>query len=127
MTSPDRKTHVLIVDDGAVTRQRLCGLLAELPEVEVDACRAQAAELGQALDRCRPALVIIDVPVSHAGFQLVTLVRERLPATRIVVLSNHPVEEFQRQSLASGADRFLVKATQFERVLELARAVGAER
>ena len=82
--------RVLIVDDHTLVRAGIGRLLQALPDVDVvaEACNAQ-----QALDLAaihRPDLILLDLSLpDRSGLDLLPLLRESLPQTRVVIMSMH--------------------------------------
>jgi two-component system nitrate/nitrite response regulator NarL len=111
--------RVLIVDDNLAVRERLAALLCERFDVELD--QASDAFAGIEAARARPpALVLLDLHMPGGG-GLVALpeLKALSPAPVVVVLTADPSEAHRRSCLAKGADHFLDKGADLERVVEL--------
>jgi len=111
---------VMVIDDAAEVRRRLCELLSELPDVRVEGCNADWAEVQARFGEVDPHCVVIDVPVTGpAGFELLARLRQTAPASVIVVLTNRCDSELAHRCRDIGADHFLAKAASVERLLDL--------
>jgi len=118
---------VMVIDNAAEVRRRLCELLSELPDVRAEGCHADWREVEARLEEVDPCCVVIDVPVAGpAGFDLLARLRRTAPACVIVVLTNRSDGELERRSREIGADHFLAKAADFERLVDLVRDLGCE-
>lgn len=112
--------QVLIAEDSAEVAERLRAALSEIPEVEIvgvadngrDALRLHAA----AGPHC--AVVDLQMPLVN-GFEVIRGIRERDSSCRIIVLTNLEEPECRARCLDLGADYFLRKSRDFERVAEL--------
>jgi two-component system, OmpR family, response regulator len=120
-------TQVLVVDDAATTRDRLCAWLVEAGmQVAVSTADPDAA-LGCA-EALRPDCIVIDVPVHDAsGFSLLSELRGRCPGCMVIVMMNNLTDEVRRQCAAAGVRHCLDKASEFERVIDVVRDLGARR
>jgi DNA-binding response OmpR family regulator len=117
-------TKVLVVDDAVEVRRRVCSLLAEQASTVVVGCAATADEVIRHFVELGPGCVVIDVPVHDpAGFELLGALRSIDRSCVLISLTNHATEEFRLRSLGAGADHFLEKSTEFERVAELVRGL----
>jgi two-component system OmpR family response regulator len=120
-------SKVLVVDDAVEIRNRLCAMLADQAHVEAVGCSTARVDALREFSKLCPGCVVIDVPVRDStGFELVAALRELDDQCLIVVLTNHATEEFRRRSIQAGADHFLAKSTEFERVVELVHALQGE-
>lgn len=117
-------SRILVVDEAKTTRERVCAMLAEVEGVEVVGCSPQPEAIMPRLEASRPDCVVIDVPArGPEGFELLREVRERAPQCKLIVLTNHVSDEFRLRSEGAGADHFLSKAHEFEKLIDLVRAL----
>jgi two-component system response regulator DevR len=111
---------VLVVDDSIIVRQGLCDLLAE------DDCIAIVGEAGSVAEACRlfeqhrPDAVVLDIQLPDgSGLEVLRRIKQTAPSCMVIVLTNFRESAFRWECLRSGADHFLHKAMEFERVAEL--------
>jgi len=110
--------RVLIVDDSAMLRQRLEALLNEAAGITIvgqaDDVESAVALIGDT----KPDAVILDLALrSGSGLDVLMRVRGIEPRPTMIVLTNYPHDEYRSRCLALGANAFLDKAAEFERVL----------
>jgi DNA-binding NarL/FixJ family response regulator len=98
--------RVVIAEDSVLLREGLARLLAD-GGVEVVAQVGDGSGLVAAVDAYRPDLAVVDVrmPPSHTdeGLRAAIEVRERVPGTAILVLSQYVEERYATDLLAGGA------------------------
>jgi CheY-like chemotaxis protein len=103
-------TTILVVDDSAVDRRLVGGLLKQSPEYVVD-----FAERGdQALDRIRsspPDLVITDLLIPEFdGLELVHTMRREYPLVPVILMTSRGNEEIALRALKAGAASYSPKS-----------------
>ena len=115
---------VLIVDDSALVRKRLAGLMAETTAVAAVAEAGGAADALLAVPRFRPDVVILDLQMPEgSGLEVLKSIRRSSPAPTVVVLTNHTGDHYRRACRDGGADFFFDKSTELDRVLEVVAAL----
>lgn len=120
--------RLLIVDDHEVVREGLMAVLAPDERFDVVAAAASGAEALAGLDAVRPDVAVVDLRLPDMpGDRLCRLVRERRPATQVVVLSSYVSEDTVRAAMDAGACAYVAKAAGlFELRQVLGRAVDGE-
>jgi DNA-binding NarL/FixJ family response regulator len=115
--------RVLIADDHAILRQGLVLLLQEENMCEIVAEAADGIEAVEKALAVRPDVAIIDLSMPRLnGLEAVRRIREALPATRILVLTQQFEKEYVLPLIEAGAHGYLVKSGDAS---ELKRAVAA--
>jgi len=117
--APRGPWHVLIVDDQEHVRTVLRRYLSHAGHDVVTA--ASAPEALSAIDVCAPDLVLLDRAMPEmSGDELVALIRYRVPATRIILLSGFGVTPAADEAMPR-VDGMLAKPV---RIDELLAAIG---
>lgn len=118
--------RVLLADDHAIIRDGLRALLQSIPDIEVvDAVGDGRAAVQRAIE-LRPDVVIMDIAMPDLnGIEAVRILREKLPATRVVMLSMHSDSEHVFRALNAGAAGYLLKESAGDEVVSAVRAVRA--
>ncbi len=117
--------RILIVEDSPTMRQLLVFALKRLQNVEVVEARDGMDGLRKVTsDHFDLALVDINMPVMD-GLKLIHLIRdeESLKAMPIVVITTEGAEEDRTRALALGADEYLTKPVQANRVLAVVKGL----
>jgi len=116
---------VLVVDDHALIRDALRGVLKELKD---DASVVEAADSRQALrltgENPDLGLVLLDLNLpDRSGFDVLAELRERHPAISVVVLSALSDRDSVARALDLGATGFIPKSASRELMLSALRLV----
>ncbi len=116
---PAGPLRVLVVDDHALIRTGLCELLEDADGFEVAAV-ASSGEQALALLGSQPVdAVLLDVNLPDiGGIEIARRARALWPALRIVGLSMHDDPAIADAMRRAGADAFLSKSAQLDRILE---------
>ncbi len=116
--------NILIVEDSPTMRQLIAFALKRLPGVRT----VEASDGVDGLKKLSTAkfdLIFTDInmPIMD-GLKLVSLVRSdaNYRATPIVVITTEGAREDRERALALGADDYITKPIQANRILELARS-----
>jgi two-component system chemotaxis response regulator CheY len=117
------KRRVLIVEDSPTMRQLLVFALRRLKSVEIVEAQDGMDGLRKVSnDHFDLALIDINMPVMD-GLKLISLMREEesLKEIPIVVITTEGAQEDRERALKLGANEYLTKPIQANRVLSLAR------
>jgi two-component system chemotaxis response regulator CheY len=119
------KRRILIVEDSPTMRQLLVFALRRLKNVEImEASDGMDGLRKVSSDHFDLALIDINMPVMD-GLKLISLMRgeQSLQAIPIVVITTEGADEDRKRALALGANEYLTKPIQANKVLALARAL----
>jgi DNA-binding NarL/FixJ family response regulator len=118
---------VFVVEDSAAVRERLIEMIREVEDVEVV---GEAETYGQAVSgiaRTAPDVAILDIKLADdqgTGIDVLTEVRRTMPSIRAIVVSNYSTPQHLKASADAGAEYFLDKSVDFERIPEILRQMG---
>jgi len=117
------RTRVLVADDHSIVRDGLRQLINGQEDMEV----VGEAEDGRAtLEKARqlkPDVILLDIGMPRlSGLEVARIIKEILPACRIVVLSMHEQEVYIHQVLAAGAVGYVLKTSPSIEVVQAIRA-----
>jgi len=113
---------VIIADDHEIVRRGLRSLLEAGGQWRVILEVADGLAAAQAVDKHKPALLILDLnmPRMH-GLEVLKHVRTSSPHTRVMVLSMHNDEPYVIEALRAGAAAYVLKGSESQ---EIARALA---
>jgi DNA-binding NarL/FixJ family response regulator len=117
--------RVLIADDSEVVCQRLIAMLSELPEAEVVGQATNSSEAISSIQELRPDVVILDIRMpGGSGIDVLRAIKKNDSAPRVIVLTNYPYPQYRKACMDAGAEFFLDKSTEFEKVTELIKQLS---
>ena len=120
------RSKVLIVDDNLLVRRTLTQLLNQHQDLIVCGHASSVDEGTETAMRLKPDLALVDLTLGNENsLQLIRQLRERLPHTRILVLSMHEEDVFAFPVLRAGADGFVMKQKASQHLFEAIRTVLA--
>jgi DNA-binding NarL/FixJ family response regulator len=118
--------RVLVVDDHAVVRQGLRGLLELQDGIEVVDDAENGEEAVETAIRLRPDVILMDLVMPKLdGVSAMRLLRERLPATRVIVLTSFLDDDKLLPALRAGAAGYLLKNAEPREVVRAVRTAHA--
>lgn len=118
--------RVLIADDHTMVRESLVRVLEAAGDVEVVAQAADGIEAIEKAELTRPDIVVTDLAMPRlGGLEVVRRLREKLPETRVLVLTMHQEDEYVLQAVRAGASGYLVKDSAAEELLAAVRSLHA--
>lgn len=120
--------RVLIADDHTMVRESLVKVLEAGGDVEVVAQAADGIEALEKAELTRPDIVVTDLAMPRlSGLEVVRRLREKLPNTRVLVLTMHQEDEYVLQAVRAGASGYLVKDSASSELLAAVRSLHAGR
>ena len=117
---------ILIADDHEIFRQGLHMLLSAQPDLTVVGQAADGLQAIQMAERLRPTVAVVDMVMPGLnGSEVVYQIRQRLPETRVVVLSMHNDESYVLTALQYGANGYVLKDSSASDLVQAVRAAAA--
>lgn len=113
--------RVLIVDDSATARSRLAGLIEEVPGITAVFEAEDASSGVAALSERHPDVVVLEVLMPGGGLGVLRAAKMFRQPPVVMVCTSHGDAEHRAAYLAEGADHFLDKPHDLERLLALLR------
>ena len=110
--------QVLIVDDSEQIRERIVALLAESPQICIAGEAGDGLEAFEAVRKTHPDTVILDIRLpGQNGMALLKAFKSLYPQMAVIMLTNLDDDRYRRQCLRLGADHFLSKSMDFDKIV----------
>ncbi len=117
--------RVVIVDDHAVVRQGLAGLIETAEDMSVVATAADGVAALELTREHRPRVVLMDLQMpTMDGVEATRLITAECPGTEVLVLTSFSDTERILAALDAGAVGYLLKDAEPQEVLDGVRAVS---
>lgn len=111
--------QVLIVDDSYTMRKRIAALLHESPLIRVVAEAGSGREAIETVEQTRPDTVLLDIYLpDQNGITLLKKFKANYPEMKVILLTTLDDPRYRKACLDLGADHFLSKTMEFERIVD---------
>jgi DNA-binding NarL/FixJ family response regulator len=108
---------VIIADDSDLMRERIRYILENFCSIENIYEARNASELFNEISKFEPDLLLLDLRMPGGnGIEILKKVKAEKSTIRVVVLTNYPYPQYKDKCLECGADYFLYKADDFEKL-----------
>jgi YesN/AraC family two-component response regulator len=111
---------VFIADDSDLIRQHLKELISEVAGVQVVGEARNGPATLAAVERLEPDVLILDIRMPGGnGISVLKAVKELDPSPVVIMLTAFPFPQYRKRCLGAGAEYFLDKGSEFERVADV--------
>lgn len=118
------KIKVLIVDDTSVIRDGLQSILRPNPDIEVVGEASDGFDAVAKAEQLQPDVILMDAQMPEMdGVEATRQIKERSPGIKILFLTVYA--GYVEAALAAGADRFLMKDSGRQELLQAIRDLGS--
>lgn len=116
--------RIIIADDIQILRQGLKAVLSQDPELEIVGLASNGKEAWELCRDLHPDLVLMDMRMPEFdGSYGISHIKEDFPAIRVLVLTTFDDPETVDAALHSGADGYILKEMEDEKVIQSVKAV----
>ena len=122
------RIRILIADDHGVVAEGLQYLVAANADFEVVGRVADGRDAVRRALELEPDIVVMDMamPLMN-GIEATRVIHDRIPGTRVIMLSMYSNPEYVYRALEAGASGFVVKRSAARELVNAIRAVHAGR
>jgi len=118
--------RILIVDDQALVRQGLASLLSLETDFQIVGEAGNGDQAVSMAESLEPDMVLMDIRMpGRDGVAATRIIHEKLPATKILVLTTFDDDEYIVQAMQAGAAGYLLKDTPTDQLASTIRALHA--
>lgn len=120
---------VFVVEDSPAIRERLIEMIEASGSCFVVGEADNYADAIAGIARTQPHVGIFDIKLVSArnGIEVLIEARRLVPELRSIVMSNYATPQYVKASADAGADYFLDKSADFERITGILSRMLAER
>ena len=122
-----RPLKVFLVEDSGLIRERLREEIASIRETEFVGCAETATDAVDKLSKLDCDAIVLDINLARgSGFEVLRSVRAKCAhRPQVIVFTNYAYPYYRKYTMEMGADFFLDKATDFDRLLEIIEGLPA--
>ena len=118
--------RILLVEDSVLLSDRISEVVHSLPGVQLAATVSSEAEAVEALESGDIDVVILDLQLKRGtGFGVLRALRKALKKPTVVVFTNFSLPTYRETALELGAEHFLDKSRDYERLPEVLTELSA--
>jgi two-component system, NarL family, response regulator LiaR len=123
--SDQRIVHTLIVDDHPVVRRGIAFALSAFDDITVVAEASDGDEAIRMCEQYHPDVALMDMMMPGLdGAATTRAIRERFPATQVLVLTSFQEAQLVRDALQAGAIGYLLKDVAIDELAHAVRNAG---
>jgi DNA-binding NarL/FixJ family response regulator len=127
MSDSGGRITVLLVDDHALVREGLREILETQPDIKVVGEAQDSVTTIALAAETQPDIVLLDVEIPGGEVTTtVSQIRNRSPASRVIILSMYEGPQLVRALLAAGIRGYLLKSIHWQELVVAIRAIRAD-
>jgi DNA-binding NarL/FixJ family response regulator len=114
---------VFIADDSSVVVERLVDLLEEeVPDAQLVGQAGDVPEAVRGIQKVKPDALILDLQMpGGSGLDVLRAIRADHPRLYVLIFTNYPYPQYREECLTAGANVFLDKSAEFEKIPAILR------
>jgi two-component system response regulator NreC len=119
---------IMLADDHPVVRRGMQTLLEAEPDFSVIGETGDGLDTVREAERLQPDVLVLDLMMPGlSGLEVLRIIRQRSPRTRVVVLSMHNNNAFVVTALKEGAIGYVLKGSEEQNLVHAVREAVAGR
>jgi DNA-binding NarL/FixJ family response regulator len=124
--APTPRIRVLLVDDQPLIRMGFRMVLESHDDLAVVGEADDGASALRAAEALKPDVIVMDVRMPGMdGIRATAALAERLPRTRVLIVTTYDVDEYAFAGLRAGASGFLLKSAQPAELVDAIRTIAS--
>ena len=115
---------IFIADDSMIIVEKLINILSEIKGFKISGKTYDASKAAGIIRKLNPDVVILDIRLYHgSGIDVLKQIKKERPSLIVIMLTNYPEADYRKVCLEEGADYFLDKSTEFEKVIDICKSL----
>ena len=117
--------NVVLVDDSLLVRERIASIISEIPGAKVIGEAGNSVEAIEVVRNTKPDVVILDIKMpGESGLQVLRKLKNEFGELKIIMLTNYSDSQYKAECLMHGADYFLCKSDEFNKLPQVFSKLG---
>src|SRR5260370_16126155 len=114
--------RVLMADGSRAGGERLGDVVEEVPGAQLVGKASDVPEAILGIQKIEPDAVILDLQMpGGTGLDVLRAIRKDNPSLLVLVCTNYPYSQYRQECLSAGANFFLDKSSEFEKIPAILR------
>lgn len=119
---------IVLADDHPVVLRGVAAVLGEVADFSISGMAKDGAEAVRLVEGLKPDILVLDLMMPRlSGLEVLRIVQESAPKTRVVVLSLYSNTAFVASALQNGATGYVLKGCTEESLIRAIREAAAGR
>lgn len=120
--------NIVLIDDSHLVRERVANIISELPSINVIGEAGNSIEAMEIIEMMNPDVAILDIKMPGiSGVEMLQELKIKHPGMKIIMLTNYPFAQYKAKCLEYGADYFLNKSDEFEKIPNILIEIGKQK
>lgn len=126
--------NAVVVDDSLIVLERVANLLRELPLISSVSLAIDGSSGLDVIEKEHPQLVVLDIHMPSldgkrfdSGMDVLKVIKSAPNPPIVIMLSNYAEPIYRSRCAQLGADAFLDKSNEFDKLLNVAGLLLAQR
>jgi len=118
--------NVYLVDDSDLVCRGLESMLSEIEGIHITGKAQDVRGAVESIKRLQPDFVILDIRLMDgSGIDVLKEIKKTDPSPVVLVLTNYPYPQYRKKCLDLGAEYFLDKVTEIDKIPPILKALMA--
>ncbi len=129
MSAEDKEElRILLIEDSPIVAERVRETLREMESMLVVETIDRESKAIEALGRGGIDIIILDLRLNRGtGFGVLRALSGQVGRPVVIIFTSYDLPEYRREAMALGADYFLDKARDFERLPQVLETIREQR
>jgi len=115
---------VFIVDDSELLRERVIGLISDVENTQIVGQMETMYGSVDWIRKTQPEVLILDIHLKDGnGIEILKRIKKDPDAPTVIILTNYPYPQYRDKCEEAGAEYFLHKATEFDKLGDILRSL----
>lgn len=116
--------NIVLIDDSDLIIARITQLIEIVENANIVGTASNIIAGFEVVKKEKPDVVILDIQLdkdnpNQNGMILLTKIKSALPETKVIMLTNHFIDLYREKCLTNGADYFLDKSNDFDKIPDI--------
>jgi DNA-binding NarL/FixJ family response regulator len=119
-----KKLHVLVVDDSVTIISRMKQILSEIDCVHTITTAYNTVEAEKVVQENNLHIILLDINMpGKNGVEYLKELKQKVPHIKVMMVTNQSIDYYRPICLGLGADYFIDKSNEFEKIPDIIEAV----